>query len=234
MRHCGLAPFRPRLAGMPGPDVALGRFDRALRRNGFPIVVGVDEVGRGSLAGPVVAAAVLLADGVRLRGLDDSKRLGREEREVQAAAIRQCALAIGYAFVGPRRIDAVNIRQASLTAMRRSVRRLVARARGAAEQPLVLIDGIDVIPDAPWSQRTVIGGDARSLSIAAASVIAKTLRDGFMTRLGAEYPHYGFERHKGYGTEEHLAAIDEHGPCRWHRYSYAPVAQISLFRTALV
>lgn len=195
------------------------------------MVIGVDEVGRGSLAGPVVAAAVVLPGDVRLPGLDDSKRLDAAEREVQAIAVRARAIAFGFAFVGPRRIDAINIRQASLLAMRRSVERVVARARMQAADALILIDGIDTIPEVPWRQRTVIGGDHESLSIAAASVIAKTIRDQFMVRLAGEFPHYGFERHKGYGTEEHLAALDFHGPCRWHRFTYGPVAQTELFRS---
>jgi len=214
---------------MPTADVALRRFDHALHREGHGVLIGVDEAGRGALAGPVVAGAVALPSGLRLKGLDDSKQLTPQMRDVQALAVRAGASAIGFAFVRPQRIDAINIRQASLLAMRRSIERLMLRSRGGAADALILIDGVDTIPEVSWRQRAVIGGDGQSLSIAAASVLAKTIRDRFMVRLAGEFPQYGFDRHKGYGTEEHLAAIDEHGPCRWHRFSYAPVARLELF-----
>jgi ribonuclease HII len=214
-------------------DSSLSRFDRALRREGFALLAGLDEVGRGCLAGPVVAAAVILRAGTRLPDVDDSKQLTPEARETQAILVRARALAIGVGFVSARSIDAINIRQASLLAMRNALRR--ARVRVARDSVardltlLALVDGLDTLEGVDCPQRALVSGDARSLAIAAASVIAKTVRDRFMVRLGAEFPDYGFERHKGYGTEEHLAALERHGPCRWHRFSYAPVAQPSLF-----
>jgi len=209
----------------------LARYDsRQKKVRGVDALVGVDEVGRGCLAGPVVAAAVVLPHNARLPGVDDSKRLSREQRREQALAVRKVALAIGFAFVGPRVIDAINIRGASLLAMRRAIRRARVRLAGAAPaRILVLVDGLDVVPGVELEQQAVIGGDGTSLSIAAASIVAKTVRDAFMTRLACEWPNYGFERHVGYGTEEHMEALDRHGPCRWHRYSFSPIAQPDLF-----
>jgi ribonuclease HII len=213
----------------------LGRYDaRQLRTRGFEAIVGVDEVGRGCLAGPVVAAAVILPAKAKLPGVDDSKKLTREQREAQAVAVRAVAVAIGFSFVGPRVIEAINIRGASLLAMRRAVHRARVRLRRTPEPAgsvsiLVLVDGLDAIPGVELPQHAVVGGDGTSLAIAAASIVAKTVRDRFMVRLGAEWPLYGFERHVGYGTEEHLDALGRHGPCRWHRYSFSPIAQTELF-----
>src|SRR5687768_8096417 len=165
--------------------LVLARFDRKLRAECSLTLVGVDEAGRGCLAGPVVAASVVLAEDANFRGLDDSKRLNPEERQIQAEAVRARALAYAWCFVGPRMIDAVNIRQASLLAMRRAVARVQARLlrRGLSPGPcLVLVDGEDTIPGVDLPQRSLIEGDGTSLAVAAASVIAKTVRDGFMTR----------------------------------------------------
>jgi len=215
---------------MEATHVRLGRFDRKVRREtAHGHLLGVDEVGRGCVAGPVVAAAVVLPERPRLAGLDDSKQLPRAERERLAIEIRAQAIAWAFAFVGPRGIERHNIRGASLIAMRRAVHRAVRRFPGPA---FVLVDGVDVIPGVDLPQRSVIEGDGTSLAIAAASVLAKTVRDAFMIRLGLEFPLYGFERHKGYGTEEHLEALDVHGPCTWHRYTFSPVAQMSLFSIA--
>ena len=215
----------------------LARFDaRVLRERGVGRLAGVDEVGRGCLAGPVVAAAVILPMGARLPGVDDSKKLTREQREVQAAKVRQVAIAIGISFVGPRTIDRINIRGASLLAMRRAIHRVRVRLRHAIvsegpvlESLLILVDGIDVVPGVDLPQQAIIEGDGTSRAVAAASIVAKTARDRFMSRLAADWPLYGFERHVGYGTEEHLEALDRHGPCAWHRYSFSPVAQPDLF-----
>jgi ribonuclease HII len=220
---------------MDGTRSKLARYDaRQLRDRGLAALLGVDEVGRGCLAGPVVAAAVILPLKPRLPGVDDSKRLTREQRDEQVRAVRAVALAIGVSFVGPRVIEAINIRGASLLAMRRATHRARVRLRrahsaGFQASVLVLVDGLDVIPGVDLPQHALIGGDGTSLSIAAASIVAKTVRDGFMTRLGLEWPEYGFQRHVGYGTEEHLAALDRHGPCRWHRYTFSPIAQPDLF-----
>jgi len=224
-------------------DAILRQFDAAFLTPGARVICGVDEVGRGPLAGPVVAAAVILPGSARLPGLDDSKRIAPARRVALAAAIRACASAVGIAFVGPRRIEAVNIRQASLLAMRRAVFRAVDVARGRArrrpgsgalrpDELLVLVDGIDSIPGMSWPQRAIVGGDGRSRAIAAASVVAKVARDEFMTRLATEYPGYGFERNYGYGTPEHLAALQRAGACSWHRRTFAPIARPDLFSTS--
>lgn len=205
---------------MPG-DGSLARYDRRLRSELGCDLLGVDEVGRGCLAGPVVAAAVLLREGARLPGLDDSKKLTPEERTHQARAVRASARAIAVAFVSPRSIDASDIRKASLTAMRRAVHRALVFAAGTSV--VVLVDGIDQIPGYGGVQRTIIEGDGTSRSIAGASVIAKTVRDRFMERLGGEYPGYGFERHKGYGTAEHQDAIKRLGVTVHHRRSFRAV-----------
>jgi len=185
-------------------------------------VAGVDEAGRGPLAGPVVAAAVVLEPGGRWDGLDDSKRVDPATREALFARVSKEARAFSWAVLGPRAIDRLNIRRASLSAMARAVARL------AVLPELVLVDGVDRIPDFAGEQRPVVDGDARMLSIAAASILAKVVRDRIMARLDRVWPEYGFARHKGYGTPEHLAALERLGPCPLHRYSFAPVCVQSL------
>jgi ribonuclease HII len=191
-------------------------------------VAGVDEAGRGPLAGPVVAAAVVLDRGGRWDGVDDSKLLSPEQRGELFARVLMGARAFGWSVLGPRAIDQLNIRGASLEAMRRAV----ARLRVAPD--LVLVDGIDAVPGLACPQRAVIDGDARLLSIAAASIVAKVVRDRIMERLDRVWPAYGFVRHKGYGTPEHLEALGRVGPCALHRYSFAPVRiqSLPLFETA--
>ena len=181
-------------------------------------VAGVDEAGRGPLAGPVVAAAVVLDLSLDWSGLHDSKQLSAEQRDASYARVLQGARAFAWAVCGPREIDRVNIRQATLACMRRAVLRL----RVVPE--LALIDGNDTVPGLPCEQKYVIAGDATCLSIAAASILAKVVRDRIMQRLDRVYPQYGFAQHKGYGTADHLAALRAHGPCALHRFSYAPVA----------
>lgn len=185
-------------------------------------VAGVDEAGRGPLAGPVVAAAVVLASRDGWDGLNDSKQVAAATRDALFARVRSEARAFAWAVIGPRAIDRVNIRRASLEAMRRAVLRL------ATAPDLVLVDGRDVVPGLACAQRAVVSGDARMLSIAAASVVAKVVRDRIMERLDRVWPAYGFARHKGYGTPEHLAALGAYGPCPLHRYSFAPVMELEL------
>jgi ribonuclease HII len=180
-------------------------------------LAGVDEVGRGPLAGPVVAAAVILAPGGSWRGLNDSKLVSREMREALFARVLVEARAFAWSVMGPRAIDHRNIRGASLEAMRRAVARL------GVTPDLVVVDGKDEVPGLCCAQQAVIDGDARLLSIAAASVVAKVVRDRIMERLDRVWPLYGFARHKGYGTKEHLEALARHGPCPLHRYSFTPV-----------
>ena len=192
--------------------------ENAARRLGARLIAGLDEVGRGPLFGPVVAAAVILPNNCRPQGLDDSKKLTEHKREQLDIEIRACAVAFAIAAVDVSTIDRINIRRASLLAMRCAVEQLV-------QQPdFLLIDGRDTI-DWPCPQRAVIKGDAISLSIAAASVLAKVYRDRMIVALDSEYPGYGLARHKGYGTAAHLAALERLGPTPLHRRSFAPVAQ---------
>jgi ribonuclease HII len=198
------------------PDVrpTFNRERRAIKRGVWP-VAGCDEAGRGPLAGPVVAAAVILDPKRIPRGLNDSKKLDRAERERLYAKI--CASAeVGVAFAPPSRIDRDNIRQASLWALARAVAALPVRPR------LIFVDGCDRI-DADCDCEAVIGGDAAVVSIAAASIVAKVTRDRLMARLGAAHPGYGFERHMGYSVPEHYAALGRLGPTVHHRRSFAPV-----------
>ncbi len=181
-------------------------------------VAGVDEAGRGPLAGPVVAAAVVLEPGAWCEEVNDSKLLNHETRERIYARVLIEARAFSWAVVGSRAIDRMNIRRASLTAMARAVALLRVRPE------VVLIDGCDRVPGLDLPQQPVVDGDARMLSIAAASVLAKVVRDRIMQRLDRVWPDYGFARHKGYGTPEHLEVLDRKGPCPIHRYSFSPVA----------
>ncbi|MBB3934324.1 ribonuclease HII [Aureimonas phyllosphaerae] len=198
----------------PGPNDAI---ERHLLTLGHQRIAGVDEAGRGPLAGPVVAAAVIL-DFERLpEGLDDSKKLKAHERERLYDEILLCA-EVGVGTAGASEIDHINIRQATLNAMRRALAGL-ATAPGHA-----LVDGRDVPPRLACPATAVIGGDARSLSIAAASIVAKVTRDRMMATLCGTHPAYGFGRHMGYGTAAHLEAIEAVGPCVHHRRSFAPVA----------
>lgn len=196
--------------------------ERAARRQGAQRIAGLDEVGRGPLFGPVVAAAVILPRGCRLEGLNDSKKLSEKKRDQLDVEIRACALAFAIAAVDVETIDRINIRRASLEAMRRAVEQLTH------SPDYLLIDGRDTILwDCP--QRPVIKGDATSYSIAAASVLAKVYRDRLLVELDAEYPGYGLASHKGYGTPEHMEALARLGPTPLHRKSYRPVAQRMLF-----
>ena len=189
---------------------------------------GVDEAGRGCLAGPVVAAAVILPPEHRLAGLDDSKALSRDARQDLAPRIRECALAWGLGLSWPREIERVNILQATFAAMARAV-----AALHAAPAALV-VDGPHPIPGHvlhrilkpslhDLAQQAVVGGDALIPAISAASILAKTFRDALMERLDRRYPGYGLALHKGYGTAEHRAAVARLGPCRLHRMTFRGV-----------
>jgi ribonuclease HII len=190
----------------------------ALRAAGMRLVAGVDEVGMGPLAGPVVAAAVVLSPAPRLPGLDDSKRKDARERSLLDAAIRASAVAISIAAVEPDEIDRVNIYQAGLLAMRRAVHGL------EIAPDHVLVDGRS-IPGLAAAQTALANGDALEAPIAAASIVAKVHRDALMVALAERYPGYGFERHKGYTTADHVAALERLGPCPIHRRSFARVAE---------
>ncbi len=199
-------------------------FEREALSEGFTRIAGVDEAGRGPLAGNVVAGAVVLPEGVTIKGLTDSKKLSEASRERLFPIIHEVALAVGVGEATPAEIDRINILQATRLAMRRAV-----DALGAAPG-LLLIDGNKTI-DWPGDQKTIVKGDAQSLSIAAASVIAKVTRDRQLMRMAEAYPAYGFEKHKGYPTRDHLEAIATHGPTPHHRMTFrgvrreAPVQQ---------
>jgi len=185
-------------------------------------VAGVDEAGRGPLAGPVVAAAVILEAGTRIRGVDDSKRLTPEQRKELDGVIRTRAVSIGVGIVDSQTIDRVNILEATRRAMR-----LALGALGQ-EPELVLTDFV-FLDGLPCPQRNLVDGDQRSATVAAASIIAKVARDGIMQEADREYPQYGFGQHKGYATLEHRTALMAHGPCPLHRRSFAGVSQPDLF-----
>src|SRR4029078_13683163 len=182
-------------------------------------ICGVDEAGRGPLAGPVVAGAVILEKGRIPKGVNDSKQLDEETREELFPRIMEMAIAVGVGEASVGEIDLVNIRQATHLAMARAVRALA----GAAE--FALVDGNDA-PALPCRCDTLVDGDARSVSIAAASIIAKVTRDRIMRSLHEQFPGYGWFTNKGYGTEQHLLALNQLGPCVHHRRSFAPVYQI--------
>jgi ribonuclease HII len=204
--------------------------DDARKRGRIAIVIGVDEAGRGPLAGPVVVAAVSLPKepSAALRKARDSKQMTPKSRTRLFGVIRSQALAVSVAWEHPRGIDRQNILRATLSAMQRASRR--AAAKSGTETMLVLIDGPFRFPPNGLLQRPVIGGDAKSLSIAAASVVAKVLRDRWMRRLARRHPGYGFALHKGYGTKVHLRALKKLGPCKAHRLTYAPVAAQAVLR----
>lgn len=184
------------------------------------LIAGVDEAGRGPLAGPVVAAAVILDPKRPIRGLADSKVLTPERREVLAERIRDRATSFAVALACVDEIDTINILQASMLAMRRAV-----EALGIAPEE-VLVDG-NRCPEVAFRVRAIVKGDRDVPAISAASILAKTARDAMLVALDREYPAYGFARHKGYATPEHLAALALHGPCPAHRRSFAPVVQPS-------
>lgn len=209
-------PASPRLPLNEEPLRPTFRRERAAIGKGLGPVAGCDEAGRGPLAGPVVAAAVILDPQCIPRGLNDSKKLPPEAREALCAEI--CATSeVAVAFASTARIDRDNIRQASLWALARAVTALPVQPR------LVFVDGCDRIA-VPCECRPVVGGDALVASIAAASIVAKVTRDRLMKQIGAAHPGYGFERHMGYSVPEHFEALDRLGPTIHHRRSFSPVA----------
>lgn len=193
--------------------------ERAARERGFRVIAGIDEAGRGPLAGPVVAAAVVLPFECEVEGVRDSKTMTAEQREAAFARVMERAEAVGVGFVEPVEIDRLNILRATHQAMRKAFESLPMRPDFA------LIDGLPVHPF-PVLQKAVVKGDGRCASIAAASIVAKVTRDRIMREADALYPAYGFARHKGYPTAEHVALLREHGPCPLHRRSFGPVAEL--------
>ncbi len=203
----------------------LVRFDNEYRARWGDLLAGIDEAGRGPLAGPVVAACVALRSGAKLRGVRDSKTLTAPARDEAAARIRAEAVAVGVGIASVIEVDAFNIRMATLLAMRRSIEALGLEPEG------LLVDGKDTV----WTSipcAAVVDGDAQSQAVAAASIVAKVTRDALMNEDDARYPLYGFSQHKGYGTPEHLEALRLHGPCSIHRRSFRPVRELLFVQEA--
>jgi ribonuclease HII len=193
-------------------------FENNLRTRGFAHIAGVDEAGRGPLAGPVVAAAVILPPHTFIEGLNDSKTLSEQRREALFTEIQKIALSFSVAQASPEEIDHLNIRNATHLAMRRALETL------SIKPDRVLIDG-NALPESPFVELAIVGGDQKSLSIAAASVLAKVTRDRLMVAYDLEFPEYGFAKHKGYGSADHLLALKKHGPCVIHRKTFGGVLE---------
>lgn len=185
----------------------------------FSRIAGVDEVGRGCLAGPVVAAAVILDPNRPIKGLRDSKKLSAKKRDELAQEIKEKALAWSVAAIGPEVIDKINILQATLEAMKAAVEKL------PVEPDFVQVDG-NKLPKWKWLSEAIVKGDDKVEWISAASIIAKTTRDGYMCKIAELYPQYGFEHHVGYGTAEHIKALKAYGPTPIHRKTFAPVREV--------
>jgi ribonuclease HII len=198
------------------PGSAPYRHEGHAWRHGISRIAGVDEAGRGPLAGPVVAAAVVVTPQHKIRGVADSKLLSAERRDALYAVIHERALAVGVAVVDHLTIDRINILQATRLAMAEALRQL-------SVPPELVITDFVALADLPCPQKNLVDGDARCASVAAASIVAKVTRDRIMRELDKEFPEYGFARHKGYATPDHLAALDRHGPCPAHRRSFSGV-----------
>ncbi len=192
----------------------LWKYERAARAQGYTLICGVDEAGRGPLAGPVCAAAVLLPNELEIEGLNDSKKLSEKKRELLYTQIVEQASTYGIGFASEQEIDEYNILQATFLAMRRAVEQL------SPQPELVLVDGNREPPMGELPVQTIIRGDSLSANIAAASILAKVTRDRLMLELDAQYPQYGFATHKGYGTQAHYAALRAHGASPVHRRSF--------------
>lgn len=193
------------------PDLS---FENEARKKGFTAICGVDEAGRGPLMGPVCAAAVILPEGIELEGVNDSKKLSEKKREALFDVIKEKAIAWSVAFADVEEIEEVNILNATYLAMNRAIEGLSVPADYA------LIDGNRVPKDIKIDCETVVKGDAKSLSIAAASILAKVSRDRLVLEYDKEFPEYKFADHKGYGTAAHIEAIKKYGPCKYHRPSF--------------
>jgi ribonuclease HII len=205
------------------------QYEEEARKKGFNRIAGVDEAGRGPLAGPVVAAGVILPETVDIDGIDDSKKLTDKKRRELFSQIYQFALSVGIGFVDHATIDEINILQATHLAMKRAISSL------SPAPDYLLIDAL-TLSDQPIPQQGIIKGDTKSISIGAASILAKVARDLYMERMCPKYPKYNFSRHKGYGTKAHIEAIRTHGLSPIHRQSFRPkqlestYQQLSLFK----
>ncbi|MEE9523854.1 MAG: ribonuclease HII [Thermodesulfovibrionales bacterium] len=196
-------------------------FDSKIRAEGFMTIAGVDEAGRGPLAGPVVASAVIFGDNSNIHGLNDSKKLTPKQRESVFWEVVSQAVSIGIGVIDAKEIDCLNILNATKKAMAMAIDDL------STKPDLLIIDAVR-LEKCTIDQKPIIKGDATSASIAADSVIAKYFRDWMMKHYHTIYPHYGFDRHKGYGTKSHIEKITKHGPCPIHRLSFSPVASMRL------
>lgn len=194
-------------------EVNMWKYEQSYFKQGMRLVCGVDEAGRGPLAGPVCAAAVILPPNAELPGLDDSKKLSDKRRRELFPQIKELALAYAVVFVDEKEIDEINILHATMRAMQRAVSEL------SMQPEIVLVDG-NRAPELSYPVETIVHGDSLSASIAAASVLAKVTRDDFMLQMAQLYPVYGFDVHKGYGTKVHYAALREYGPCPIHRMTF--------------
>jgi ribonuclease HII len=201
-------------------ESVLFAFDKKFYDRGLEFVSGIDESGRGSLAGPVVAAAVILHQGVLITNLNDSKKLSNIERESLFMIIKEKALAYAVESVDNKMIDKINILQATFLAMSRAILKL------QINPDLCLIDGNHRIPNLFIKQESIISGDAKSACIAAASILAKVVRDRIMTEYAKQYPVYEFEKHKGYGTKKHIALLKKYGQCAIHRLTFASTSKV--------
>jgi ribonuclease HII len=190
-------------------------YENKWRVQGYKYIAGVDEVGRGPLAGPVVAAAVILPMDFYLPGIDDSKKLSEKKRNEYDEIIRREAIAVSVAMIDAAEVDSINIYEATKKAMKAAIVSL------ASNPEVLLVDAMKL--ETPYIVESIIKGDAKSVSIAAASIVAKVARDSLMIKLSAEFPEYGFERNMGYGTKEHILAIQLHGHTPYHRKSFAPI-----------
>ncbi len=218
---------QPELFARTPRTYRIGEVEAACRRRGLWPVIGTDEVGRGPLAGPVVAAAVVLKDGARLPGLDDSKQLSEAQREALVPRIRAQSAAHAVVEGSIELIDELNILHASMWAMQQAVLQCLDQLddAGAVRPMVLLVDGNRPVPGITSpGQQTIVKGDRRSRAIAAASILAKVHRDRLMVKMDAEFPGYGLAKHKGYPTAQHLTALRELGPTPHHRRTFAPVA----------
>jgi ribonuclease HII len=198
------------------PATAPYRYEGVAWRDGVARVAGIDEAGRGPLAGPVVAAAVVIAPDRRIKRLADSKVLTPERREELFTTIHQRAVAVGVGIVDQLTIDRINILEATRLAMKLALQNL-------SVVPELVITDFVALRDLPCPQKNLVDGDARCATVAAASIVAKVTRDRIMAEADKQFPEYGFARHKGYGTPDHLAALDRYGPCALHRRSFSGV-----------
>ncbi|MBO7612104.1 MAG: ribonuclease HII [Elusimicrobia bacterium] len=197
--------------------ISLFEFDKDFYNKGLSFVSGVDEAGRGPLAGPVVAAAVILPKDILIDGVNDSKKLTENKRKVLFEEIKQKAFSYGIGIVDSKTIDEINILQATFLAMTKAIEQL------SVTPDLVLIDGNHTVRNLKLKQQAIVSGDAKSACIACASILAKVTRDNMMYEYAKQYPQYNFEKHKGYGTKAHLEAIQKYGPCPIHRMTFAPL-----------